>query len=97
MLECYALDQEVRKGSDAVPFLQHMAKKTLIPEGYTRIPYPDAITPATRLEQAAPIIALSDPGGMVRPDPLPPQLPAHRSPLRPHHTSTWHKELLEMN
>ena len=39
MLQCYNLAEEVETGTESVPFLVKMARRTAIPKGTMRIPY----------------------------------------------------------
>ena len=52
-LECYGLLEAVRRGSEAVPFLIEMAKKTLKQQGKKLIPYPEPITAETKIRDSA--------------------------------------------
>ena len=54
MLDCFHLTDSVKRGSEALPFLLHMARSTKRKEGHPPYPYLEPLTALTRLQDAAP-------------------------------------------
>ena len=88
MLDCYNIAKDVRKGTAAVQFLQHMAKVTLYDEDLHRIPYPDELTPEARHHMATPIMELME---ASHPVPAP---TCTNTTIEVNHQTSWHTELL---